>query len=175
MSLFGDIDNAKFGDRNPDLTPGYTYVLEIEKAEAFRSRKNVPYAVTNFKVIETTPEGSPNNPGTGAKHMINLAIDASAGNVKNLVAAILNVSDKEKSTPYGTWTQATQEIFESGKNPAKNIRVKCEVKNITKKNGELFPLHAYAPVETASATPVPATGATTATAPATTGKASKTK
>lgn len=129
-------DDAKVFEKLPHINPG-NYLLEVEALKITPSRNKGPMFIAEFKVIEADGPGA-NPPGTQCSDVIKMSMDSALGNIKGLVAALIN----EPSTAI---SQAMAEKLIAPENPAKGEKVRLEAFLTKTKAGADFTAKKYSP------------------------------
>ncbi len=88
MGTFSSIGEANVNAGGVYFLPG-TYIVEVKKCFEKKSRKKTDLLIIEFGILDSDVEIRPE--GSSASWVLNLAQDASMGNVKGFLAAAMDI------------------------------------------------------------------------------------
>lgn len=165
---FDGIEQVSSGVRLPRLDESRgEYVLQVISTHKYDGRGNQTWFVNEFKVVEAIgPKAYA--PGSLTSYRLNKAWDTTISNIKPLIATLIRQPESAVTK------KDAQELYD-GSNPARDTLIRVIVYDAPKKSGGVWGKMKFSPYigaslgaasMTASITPVPETGATSATSEA---------
>jgi hypothetical protein len=137
MSYFIGVETAKVSGGANYIRPG-VYELEVIESKTGKSpRDQRPFCVVEYKVLSAAP-GSEMTAGETGSHLIMMVGNSWLGDVKAMIAAIMNAPAEQVTAP-------VCDAFFS-KNPAKGKRVRARAANKPTGKGGQFTKVTYTAV-----------------------------